>query len=173
VTRRLYYRHELQCTYSMFVRILHQPPTPNPNKGGPAKNFKSERLTINLRVIWAWSLKVYMYSRPIMIPQKKTNMQQQGPGPPGLGHLYRLPPVSSALTYRTNKCITYLLAYSMEESPSWEVNRFSDSQEIPCILWNPKVHYRNYKCPPPVPILSQLDPVHTPTSHIPLPEYPS
>jgi len=50
----------------------------------------------------------------------------------------------------------------MEKSPSWEANRFSASQEIPRILWNPKVHH---KCPPLVPILSKLDPVHTPTSH--------
>ena len=61
--------------------------------------------------------------------------------------------------------IIHLLTYSMEQSPSWEGNHVSASQEIPHILWNPKDHYPIHKCLPPVPILSQLDPVHALTSH--------
>jgi len=50
----------------------------------------------------------------------------------------------------------------MEQSPSWEVNRFSATQEIPCILRNSQFHYRIHNSLPSVPILSQIDPVHPP-----------
>ena len=41
------------------------------------------------------------------------------------------------LTHTTDSnCIVLILNYSMQQSPSWETNRFSASQEIPSILWN-------------------------------------
>jgi hypothetical protein len=62
----------------------------------------------------------------------------------------------------------YLLTHSMEQSPSWEANRFVASQQIPRVLLNPKVQYRIQNCPPPVSILSQTNSV--PYPHIPFPE---
>ena len=59
-----------------------------------------------------------------------------------------------------------LFTHSMVQSPSWEANWFTASQEIPRISRNQKVHYRTHKRPPPVSILGQPNPVHIPTSHL-------
>jgi len=69
------------------------------------------------------------------------------------------------LAYLLTWILTYLLTYSMVQNPYWEANRFSDSQEIPPILGKQKVHYCIHNCPSPVPTLSHIDPVHSPTSH--------
>ena len=51
-------------------------------------------------------------------------------------------------------CVSYiLLTYSMEQRSSWEANWSAASQEIPRILWNPKVHHHTHNRTPPVPIL--------------------
>jgi len=49
----------------------------------------------------------------------------------------------------------------MEQSPSWEANSHSASQEISYLLRNPKLHYGVHKSPPLDAILTQMHPFHT------------
>ena len=77
--------------------------------------------------------------------------------------VYALKLVTSVIFHRRRW--DYLITHSMQQSPSWEANRFSASQEIPLTLWNPKFYYRIHTCPPPVPVLSQINPAHARTSH--------
>jgi hypothetical protein len=48
----------------------------------------------------------------------------------------------------------------MQHIPSRDTNRFSDSEEIPRILWNPKVHSPMQNSPIPVPVSSQINEVY-------------
>jgi len=49
---------------------------------------------------------------------------------------------------------------SMEQSLSQETGSLPTSQEIPCLLWNPKIHCFVHKSQPLGPFLSQMNPIH-------------
>ena len=50
--------------------------------------------------------------------------------------------------------LTYFMEQSLFEKPSGPQSSSSS------IVWNLKVHYHIYKCPTPIPTLSQINPVH-------------
>ena len=54
----------------------------------------------------------------------------------------------------------------MEQNPSWEINICLGTQQIPCILLNPKIQCHVLKSLPLVPVMSQNNPVQTFTSHL-------
>jgi hypothetical protein len=54
---------------------------------------------------------------------------------------------------------------SMKLSPAWEATCCSATQEFRNILWNPEVHYVVHQSCPVVPVMSQMNSVHTTPSY--------
>ena len=73
-----------------------------------------------------------------------------------------------ALKHDYSENLTFSLTYLLtpwSRALLEKLTGFAANQEIPSILWNPKVHYRTHKRAPPVPILNQLHPVPITPSH--------
>ena len=64
------------------------------------------------------------------------------------------------LPLRLNNFITSCRTNFVEQSPSWVPNKSPASQEILRILWNRRFITAFKKSPPPVSVLSYIDPVH-------------
>jgi hypothetical protein len=64
---------------------------------------------------------------------------------------------------RVSNEITYLLT---ELGPSRGAANCAAPQELPSILWNPKVQHRVHKSPPLVPVLSHINPIQSIPSYL-------
>ena len=113
-------------------------------------------LILKLRITWKWEVSFIFW--PLCPQEISLNLKNHWIGKSQCWH--------STVIYIYIYIYIYILTYSMVQSPSSEANWFAASQETPHISWNPKVHFRTHKLPPPVSIMGQPNPVHIPTSHL-------
>ena len=81
---------------------------------------------------------------------------------PGANPRTWVPKASTLPLDHRSHLLIYLPTHSMEQSPSWQANRSSVSLRNSLHFMEPEGSLPHFKCPPPVPIPSQINPVNAP-----------